>query len=239
MTSDKEQTAGMTPRQKMIVGILFLVIIVVLWQVVGLFRGKSSTPAPVVATNQTMTPAMRANAPGAGPKEAVPQPADVQKPVLSPREIALAQLQEETQAKYLAALNELQMLKISREIAETNRAIAIAKLATITAEKNTLTLLTNQPVAPGSYAKGLLNPTATGPQAQRPVVATEVSYSVVSVSQLQYKWSAVLGYGGSLYSVSIGDVLPPDGSTVVSINRSGVVLSKDGVTKKVSLVPVI
>ena len=149
---------------------------------------------------------------------------------MSAQELELVRLQQETQAKYVAALNELQMLKIAREIAQTNQAIAAARLATVTAEKNTLLLLSPPPPA---YAQGLVTPVSGTPSMSSP------GYTVVSVSQLQNRWNAVLGYQDKLYSVSIGDVLPSDGSTVVSISRSGVVLEKDGAKRKISMVPII
>jgi hypothetical protein len=62
---------------------------------------------------------------------------------------------------------------------------------------------------------------------------------VISVSQLQNRWGAVLGYQGNLYSVFSGDVLPPDGSKVISISKSGVILEKNGIRTLVSMVPVI
>ena len=115
-----------------------------------------------------------------------------------------------------------------------------AKLDTVTSEKKVVDLLAPPvPVATAAtYAQGLegidghkSTTTTSSPQ-------TEANYTVISVSQLQSKWGAVLGYQGSLYNVSLGDVLP-DKSIVLHIDKSGVILEKDSVRKKISLVPII
>ena len=237
MAIDKQFFANLTTRQKITGGLFVVIVIFLIWQVMGLFGGGGET-APAVA--QAITPM--------GNAAPTPTPVPKQTTTLSPREMELLKLQQETEAKYIAALNELQMLKIEREIAENNKAIMAAKLDAITAQKNIVTLLSPPApqVLPGAYAQGLGGGAAsggaptTGPGGQ-PIAAEakEADYTVVSVSQLQRRWSAVLGYQSNLYNVSIGDVLPPDGSTVVSINQSGVVLQKDGAKRKVSLVPII
>lgn len=250
MTMDKRQVlSGMTTRQKVTAVALILVVAFLVWQVFGMFRGTTTTTKTAAPANTT-TAAGGAHGPNQPPM-VVPQQAQLIKPEPAPptpREMELMKLQQETQAKYIAALNELQMLKVSREIAETNQAIVTAKLATVTAEKGIVDLLTApaQPSTPAAYAQGLVNPTATAPitptenappsSIQPPA---EANYTVVSVSQLQYRWSAVLGYQGNLYNVMVGDVLPADGSKVLTIDKSGVLLEKNGVKKKVSLVPII
>jgi type IV pilus biogenesis protein PilP len=239
MADDKLQTvSNMTTRQKVTIGILAIIVLIILWQVIGLFRGsKTSTSAQTRnATSRVVTP-----------PPAMPQPASLPpKPApMSQRELELMRLQQETQAKYLAALSELQMLKVTRDIAETNQAIAAAKLATITAQKKTLTELTGPTVPQSTYASALAGSTPAAnevqpPQPPPPVsIPQETNYTVISVSQLRYRWSAVIGYQGNLYSVNVGDVLPPDGSRVVNINKSGVVLEKNNIRRKVSLVPII
>lgn len=219
-----------SPRQKIVAGIVVVVVLFLIWQVYGMFSGGSAATNAKVAQQAAPPP----------PPQAVQL---VAKPVaMTPREMELAKAQADTQAKYVAALNELQTLKLSQQIAETNQAIMTAKLATITAEKNIVEVVSKatMPVMPGNYVQSLggepQQSKADVKSAPSPLV---VSYSVVSVSQLQYKWHAVLSYSGNLYSVTVGDVLPADGSKVVSINKSGVELEKNGASIKVSLVPII
>jgi hypothetical protein len=246
MRSDKTNAiASMTTRQKVTALVLVLIIIIVIWQVSGLFSSKGKGIAPMTPANQSAM-SMKGNAPATPPQQMRPQQANLMKlqEPASQRELELIKLQQETQAKYIAALNELQMLKVSREIAETNQAIVKAKLATVTDEKNIVTMLSPQQpqIMPGQYSRGLVNPTSGANVPSTAVVSPiqpEINYTVISVSQLQYKWGAVLGYQGNLYNVFVGDILPPDGSKVISINKSGVELEKNGVMKKLSLVPII
>lgn len=248
MRTDKTPSLqSMTTRQK-VTGVIFVIIlIVVIWQLIGLFRG-AGTSAPTV----TSTKPAHVTAGQASPQLSKPSPANLKGPAAAPlsqREMELMQLQQQTEAKYVAAINELQMLKIQRDIAQTNQEIARARLETVTAQQGIVQLLSPQPATPATYARGLVNPVTGAPAAPTtpqqpapPVVApvqTEVNYSVISVSQLQSRWSAVLGYQGNLYNVFVGDVLPPDNSTVVAISKAGVVLQKDGARRKVSLVPII
>jgi hypothetical protein len=262
MTLDKTQLTNMTTRQKATAGIVVLIILIIVWQIVGLFGGdKNATPPTITTPPPTSLPSKTpSNANDTGAKNgsgmsapqaqsAIPQPAQVnQQQMSSQQQDELIRLQQETQQKYVAALNELQMLKLSQQIAETNKSIAAAKLATVTAEKGIVDLLTT-PAAPvetsASYSPGLISPGSNAPSSvptannasQHPTAA--VNYVVISVSKLLNKWSAVLGNQGKLYSIFVGDVLPADGSSVISIDRNGVILEKDGVRSKLSLVPII
>lgn len=247
MTSNRtSRLYGMTTKQKVMLVALVVIVIITLWQL-GVFEGKS---VPVAATqtvnslNQTVNQAAtRLNI----PKPAnLPQATTLPKPeAMTAKEIALIKLQQETEAKYIAALNELQMLKVQKDIADMNKDIAAAKLDTVTAQKSTLQLLTTPATPPGGFpAANLMNTPSTPPanpappEVPKPIIPDEANYAVVSVSQLQYKWGAVLGYQGRLFNVSVGDVLP-DGSSIVSIDKSGVVLRHNGNRRKISLVPII
>lgn len=257
MTSDKAaMLSGLTTRQKVMAGVFVVIVLVLIWQVAGMFGSAEEAAAPPPVKPAPAMNAMGAAAPGSAPAMS---PQGTMPPVsgqlaqkkpeepLSPREAELMKLQQETEAKYIAALNELQMLKVQREIAENTKAISTAKLDTVKAQKGIVDLLTKpeQTATPEQYAQGLVAPTPAAqpvPSSGMPVEAepkAEVTYTVISVSQLQYKWNAVLGYKGRLYSVSTGDVLPADGSKVISIDKSGVVLEKDGTQKKLSMVPII
>jgi len=246
MTSAKAQAlANMTTRQKVMGGVVVLIVLIILWQLSSMFKGGGKkTARPIIETNSTAM--MGASGPGAvapgapmQPQQITPKPAELkQAQPMTDREAELMKLQQETQAKYLDALNQLQILKVTRDIAQTNKDISTAKLATVVSEKKIVDLLTPPapPATPETYAKNLVNPTSTG------AIVTpeqEVNYSVISVSELQYRWGAVLGYKGNLYNVHVGDILPPDGSTVFSINKDGVTLLKDGVKKKISLISII
>jgi len=226
----------MNTRQMVTIGAFVVVLGIIVWQAMGLFGGGGeSAPQPAATTNAV----------AAQQAMGIPQPAKVQKAEpMSEREMQLMQLQQQTEAKYIAALNELQMLKIEKEIAETSKAINAARLDSVKSQKGVVELLTAPAMPTPDYTQALAAQQAgTGQQAapggqEVETGAKKPAYTVISVSKVRSQWNAVVGYGGTLYSVSVGDVLR-DGSKVVSISNSGVVLDKDGQKMKVSLVPII
>lgn len=245
MRSDKTKLiSGMSTRQKATVGVFVLVVLFLIWQVWGLIRGGSApahTTVGATATPASTTPGLTPVGPNVPPP---PQPAQIKQPQpMTQREIELTQLQQQTEQKYLAALNDLQMLKLSQQMAEANQAIAAARLATVKAEKTIVDLLKPPPITPATYSQGLINPMHVTAPTPAPVTVTvttpETAYSVISVTELQNRWSAVIGFSGNLFHVSVGDILPPDQSKVVSIDRSGVILEKNGLKRKVSMVSII
>lgn len=237
----KNTLSGMTTRQKTIAAVFVVIVLILIWQVAGLFSGGKSAP-------KTISPApvktMGATSPTSGAMP-VAEELPVRQAAL-PVDNQFVKLQRDSEQQYVTKLNELESLKIQREIAEMNQAIAASKLATVTAEKGISDLLTKPTpvqVSAGEYANKLANPVRPGEtvvgQQTTTALPTEIQYTVISVSMQLHKWSAVVGYQGKLYNVSIGDVLPVDGAVVESINRNGVVLNKDGKKRKVSLVAAI
>jgi type IV pilus biogenesis protein PilP len=239
----------MTTRQKITMALLLIVIILIIWQLFSLFHENNATSSnhAVMANNKKMS---GTNTTPTEPH--VPQPAPLPKPpVVSEQEKELIKLQKQTEEKYINALSQLQMLKVERDIAETNKAIVTAKLDTATAEKNMANLL--QPnISSASYAQGLANPSSIPPStpslppannssatAQNSAPTVTNNYLVISVSLLQGKWNAVLGSQGKLYQVYIGDILPDDKAQVVDIDKSGVTLKYGDEKRKISLVPII
>lgn len=252
-------------KQKLMFVVFVVVILVIIWQVMGLFGGGAKTPSPTPTLVQKTTNSVPTTKPTPAPMPQQSQTNVTNKEILSPIDSSVLEAEKQAQKKYLDLLNQLQMLKMQRDIAETNQAIASAKLATITAEKGVSDLLTTPAptpapviVPPGAYSNALANPTPSGtsvlPPTNQPtqtppptspippppnVALPEVQYSVISVSMQLGKWTAVIGYQGSLYSVSIGDILPADKSTVVSINRNAVVLQKEGKRRRISILSTI
>lgn len=260
--------SGMTSRQKMIAAVLVIILLVIIWQIMGLFGGGGGSAPPTIAeitpAQKQQTGQMTSAVPGTA-GAAAPINAPVQQPVTQSgepvpfREVPVSMeaqildLQKKTEQKYLDQLNQLQMLKIQREIAETNQAIASARLATVTAEKTVSDLLTKPtqpptppPVPAGFTAAGPATAVAIVPEGGAPPPAENVPpppppsliapYTVISVSMQLGRWTAVLAFQGKLFSVTIGDVLPVDGAVVTSISRNGVVLAKEGKRKRISIV---
>jgi len=258
---EKPQTSS--GRQKAITGIVVIIAIVVIWQVIGLFR-KSTPPAPLPTTpvkpmGKNPAPAASASAtqahatltPHATPSTSTSAPpASTSTP--TPYE---NKAQQEMEEKYAAAVNELQMLKITKEIVEANKAIMDAKLATIKTQTGIIEAVkagTGGGTEPAPQSQAPLPPTPIQPPIYQPapqqpglnaptsaissiIGASQMNYTVVSVLRSQRKWSAVLSSQGKLYYVSIGDVLSDD-SVVSSIDRTGVTLQlKSGMMKRLSL----
>lgn len=265
---EQEGTASkFTTRQKAMAAGVVILVLVVVWQVMGLFGGGNATKAPNMQMQPTAAnkspgggaaPQMTAGAPGGGGAN-LPQnnpsmmatqqnnePAQPVKTVVPNEQQVLISQQVDTQKQYVDTINQLQMLKLQKDIDETKQSIAAARLATATAEKNITDLFTKPvataPTIPASdYAKMLAGgaPSTTGqnipPPPLQPVVP-QVQYVVISVSMRLGHWMAVLGNQGKLYSVSVGDTLPVDGSQVVAIGKDGVVLKKDNVKRKINIV---
>jgi type IV pilus biogenesis protein PilP len=243
----EKTTEGASIKQKAMIGAVVIVVLIVIWQMFGLMgSGGSSAPPTATAVNQgAKTSNATAASSGMNATSAVNGQTTQQvelKQAQVINDVKFLQSQQASEQKYIGKINDLEDLKIQRAIAETNQAIAAAKLATVTAEKNISDLLT-KPATPevpaGIYANKLTNPT----QAETIIVSTTatstVEYTVISVSMQLGKWNAVLGYQGKLYSVVVGDVLAVDDSVVTSINKNGVVLQKDGKSRKISITSAI
>lgn len=245
--------AGMSAKQKItIIGLIFVVFLII-WQVKGLLSGNEVKPiAPQPQTTQidASSSSAQKNTEAPAPKSMTPadQPVLHEAPVRVDPEVL--EMQKKTEQTYIDQLNQLQMLKVQKDIAEANQAIASARLATVTAEKNVSDLLTKpaapivlpQPPLPASaYSAPLTNPVQSGTVVAEaatntvPAPPASPSYIVISVAMQLGRWSAVLGNEGKLYNVSVGDILPVDGSRVVSINKNVVVLEKDGERRKISV----
>ena len=252
--------SGMPTKQKVMIVAMVIIILVIAWQVIGLMGGGSSS-APSPAIKPPANQAAKSTGAAASPTEMhATSPANaqaMQQAELKQAQVAsdtrFLQLQQDSEQKYLGKINDLEDLKIQRAIAETNQAIATAKLATVTAEKSISDLLT-KPVAPevpaGVYANKLTNPANTpenaaglpgGGQLPPGIISStpQAEYTVISVSMQLGRWNAVIGYQGKLYSVVIGDVLPADNSIVVRINKNGVILRKEGRSRKISIMSAI
>lgn len=225
-----DQSMQPDKKRKITLALLALVFLVILWQLYGLFSSNAPAPTQNTANKTTLSNSQKMPA----SKSLIPETA---------AKTAEDKLRENASNRYLAAVDELQLLKVNKQIAETNRDIAKAGQETVNAQRNTLEILSG--IMPPSSASGYaanLSAQPSQPIASAPVQAPSQSenYVVVSVSMLQGKWSAVLGNQGQLFNVSSGDIIPLDQSKILSIDRSGVVISdKMGNKKRLSLVPVI
>lgn len=248
MSPEKQMKAG-NQKQKIMLVATVLIIIFVAWQAFKLMGGGGSdaapaTPAPTTANKAAVRPG--GNGGGAANQAAAvvsaPEAVQAPKQVPVPSNPEILKIQQDTQAKYISAINELQMLKLQKDIAETKQAITSSILANATAEKSITDLLTVQQMPTSSYAGPALSPSnasSAGIEAlPKPVVAVanlqETPYVVTSVAFRNDRWAAVVSYQDKYYNVNVGDILTPDGSMVLAIDRNGVTLEgKDKIKRKV------
>jgi type IV pilus biogenesis protein PilP len=262
MSPENQNKAGDT-KKKITIVLVVVILGFVGWQAMGLIGGGSS-PAPAPTPTKTMSnvkPSTSNGAPAGQPAMPAPVASDntpKQAPVQANAE--LLKLQQETQAKYIAALNELEMLKLQKSIAETKQAITSSTLATATAEKSITDLLTAQvsqmptsnnnlsnqysPFAANTPAQDStsLGPNGQNGQAQpMPMPAKpnmpETQYVLQSVAYKSEKWTAAISVGKDVYNVVVGDTLPTDGSVVTGIDKNSVTLLKDKVTRHILFTP--
>jgi hypothetical protein len=275
----QEISSGMTSKQKGLTVVTILMLAVVIYEVMQIFPSDTMVKPKVVATaTKVETPAtggstttttstvssttpLPGGASGGSNASPIPTVASAPMPVASQAPSAndqvdseVLRLQQEAQVQYISKLNELQMLKIQREIAETNQAIAAAKFATVNSEKSiaeTLTKSAAPPPSPTTAAEVTSLLPEKNPQDNLPALPTtktvtktvtppppppiEVTYTTFSVVMHEGRWSAVVGYNGRLFDVVIGQQLSPDGSVVTAIDRNGVTLMKDGKEKKIPM----
>jgi len=223
MTTNRTPMKGMDNRQKIIAAVFVVILLIIIWQAYGLIGGGGSV-SPTPAANQTG----RTAAPVATTTVVVSaKPSQAE---MTPQERQLMRDQEENQARYLTAVNQLQLLKITKDIADLNQSISSARLNTVENQRKILEMVNPPAPAPTTFTKIT---TTTGD------LGANVSYTVISVSKLKNQWNAVLNQRGNLYTVQVNDVLPPDGSKVIAIDKTGVTLLKGGETRKLSMVPII
>jgi len=244
----------LSTKQKVIGAVTIVIFGFIIYEVIGMF--SSGTPAETTVPTPSHTAAVPARQAGtANPastatmttmqtntQPGVPAAVNVITPTKDISE--LQKQQQQQQQAYLDTVNQLQLLKVKKEIAETNQAIATARLATETANKNMSDLLT-QPTMPsmpsgqtGTVGNliGKLPGTTNGSGTEVPIIKPQgdVPFTVISISMKFNRWGAVLRYQDKLFSVSIGDSLF-DGSMVVGINKNSVTLSKDGKRRKLPI----
>lgn len=260
MADNKMSFSTATTKQK-VIGVLTVVIVgFIIYEVIGIFSASSNSSTPAIPPTFKKSPQqpkqMSATAPAplfSAPSQGTTQPMTPSPSVTvsnavtpPPKENIDLQKQEQEQQVYLDSVNQLQLLKVKREIAETNQAIASARLATETANKNMSDLLTQPalPTAPNGNitskpgtpmagtAIGTTDQGGETPAKPQPVV--EIPFTVVSISMKLNHWNAVLSYQNKFYSVSIGDTLF-DGSSVFTITKNGVVLEREGKKRRIPI----
>jgi len=244
--ADNTNTSAMQTKQKVMIAVIIIIFIIIGWQLKGMLfgSGAGAPTAPIKTAAAPNAPQAIAPTPNQGGIKEASLP--TRESTMTEGEKRLFALQMQTEAKYIAAMNELQLLRVQSEIAKSSKDIAQNRLDAVTAQKQTLQLLSAPQATAATYAQGLsgglpISQSGLSTNTPSPVVTQhpQAAYVVVSVSQLQHRWTAVLGYQGQLYNVRIGDILTPDAAKVIEIDRYGVTLERSGQKQRISLVSLI
>lgn len=190
-------------RQKILLGILVVVLLILIWQLHDIFSSKSVVTPPVKS-------AVVANNTGAPTQDAINR---VSTTPSSPGAAADVDPTTNSQAEYLRLVNEYQMAQLQRMIAEDNEAIAVAKRNAAQAMADTAQS------AGGSMADA--SSSSDDDQA-----SSNTYVLVYTGQQSDGQWTATLKKNGQSYDVVPGRQLP-DGSQVTSIDENGVLLSQN------------
>jgi hypothetical protein len=211
MSPEKQTKDAGSQKQKIMIVAIIVVVLFVAWQVLGLRGGgnnnaaitPSSPSAPNAMGPKPMTAANGSSqmAPGIStpPPAPAPTPTAPQQVTLPAASTELGNSQSQAQTEYVNALNRLQLLKVKREIDETETAIATAELNRMTAEKSIADMIlakqqaaaAAQEVAPVPPPSTVAPTNAPPPPIMQPR-QPEVAYTLQSVSYEGSKWSAVI-----------------------------------------------
>jgi len=189
-------------RQKVVLVLLGLVLIVLVWQAYGLLKGESpatpaTPPAAPVAANSAQQMAQTL---AAANTAATPTGAAALNPAVS-----------SSQTEYLRLVNEYQMAQLQRMIAEDNEAIAVAKRNAAQALSDTMKLAGSSTV---------LNSGSSDSQ------APDTYALIYTGQQADGQWAATLKKNGQVYDVIVGKQLA-DGFRVASVDENSVLLKGD------------
>jgi hypothetical protein len=234
MLPEKETKTADNKKQKIMLAITIVIILIVVWNIIGLSGGGggSETPSPqppMASLNKPMPTTTAATPVTALPVVNEPKQAPI------PEDNDIFKLSRQTQEDYLKDLNQLQLLKVEREITETQVAIASAELNRKMAEHNISEFIINKSGRADLTEENTSAAVPITSNITQPIEQPRVSsYVLHSVSYEGGKWNAVIGFQGKMSTATVGDVLE-DGSVVFSINRNAVILKNGNATKKLMI----
>lgn len=215
-------------QKRTLLWVIFIVVIVILiWQVVAMFRGGSSSksaPAPQPQPMPTLasTPAVSASAPVASMPLVAKAPVVAVPAQNNTSFDPLGGLNSPEQRRYLQMLSEYQLLQIQAQIVQVKLAIAQSQANMQKLQNNGATTASNSGQAVSVAPVDTLNPPA------RPQLTLKY------IGQVNGAWSAMIQFGDTVQAVSVGSVLP-SGETVVAIQQNAVVLNNHGRMMRLTL----
>jgi septal ring-binding cell division protein DamX len=201
-------------RQKVILGLILLALMVLIWQIYKLAGGNNTMPqaapavttaATVVKTSSTMPAAASAVRTNAIETAAMLSNAAATAPGVNSASDSMAANQQ----KYLELVNEYQMSEIQRMIAEDQASIAQSRY-------NAAEALSKISELSGGTVN--LNDLAGANNQTNPN-----DYELIYTGEDNGQWTATLKKNGQFNDVTAGSVLP-DGAKVLTVDDNGVLL---------------
>ena len=185
-------------RQKIILPILIIVLLILAWQVYKMVVANDYIPMP---NNSTLNKNMQSLA--------APAPASVAFNPITQNQVTL----NPNQTQYIRLINQYQLLSMERMVAESGQEIAEAKLKAAEARSQLDKIAQFSDIdAP--------NPIAVK---DMPSAGLQLVYT----GRQNGQWSATLRKGQDLMDVAVGDTIPDNGR-VVAINSNNVTLADNG-----------
>lgn len=239
MKFDTTKLNQLSKKQKILIPLIILAFAYVIWQVYDMFSGGSVTTA--VNTNSaviktTSSAAVPQKAPGvAQPTTGSVSTSDAgqqQEPTAAastavPQTGNISDLSGDAgQMQYVQMLNQYQLLKMKRMLLEEQVAIAAArqKIADLNSKTNDLGGGDSE-FDVGNSDDNSSNLTA--------LPMGKDTYKVVYIDRQNGEWNATINHSGRFEEVNIGSELA-DGSQVISIDASGVILKQGTKLNKIT-----
>jgi hypothetical protein len=194
-------------RQKIILGLVIIAILILIWQLYVIFGGGTS-PASVPAGTNT---GKSANTVTVNTLKEVTSPTKVIQPASPPPEMT------PTQQKYLSLVNEYQLVEMQRLITQDQAAIAAARAATAAS----LSKVGEAGGDMGNLMTNIVSDNQAG------------DYELIYTGQDNGEWSATLKRNGQFNDVTTGTTLP-NGDKILSVSDSGVLVQEGNIKKLVS-----
>ncbi len=142
-------------------------------------------------------------------------------------QLKMLQESEAVQQEYLSLVNKYQLIQLQQKVAQAENTLASSKLQSAQIQSQTQDLTTQLKSSSVSQA-------SLAQQDQAKHRSAFQDLTVMYVAKQQGRWTAMLSASGNYFEVKVGTRLP-DGSVVSRIDDRGVILSRDGSRRPVTI----
>lgn len=185
---------------------------------------QSTTTRASASPTQEAAPQIQNGATGATVRDGVEE---VPSREPDPEQLAMLKESEEVQQEYLELVNKYQLIQLQQKVAQAENGLATSKLESAQIQSQTQEI-SNQ-LQSSSMSQATL-----AQQDQAKHKSAFQSLTVMYVAKQQGRWTAMLSASGNYFEVKVGTRLP-DGSVVSRIDEHGVVLTRDGVRRPITI----